>query len=110
NVDTGLISGDYYFVEALLRHLSPPVPDSSATRITAVAGNAGGRKGGRRGVPVKVGGSEPGRIRVALIPRGKTARALGSHGRHLDVAGRGRAELTQPGGTPLRVPVTRRAR
>jgi hypothetical protein len=110
NVDTGLIHGDYYFVEALLRHLSPPEPDSPTTRITALEGNAGVRKGLRRGVRVKVWGSEPGRIRVALIPRRKTARALGRHGRHLDVVGRGHAELAERGWTSIRVPFSRRAR
>jgi hypothetical protein len=110
NVDTGLIHGDYYFVEALLRHLSPPEPDSPTTRITALEGKAGVRKGLHRGVRVKVWGSEPGRIRAALIPRRKTARALGRHGRRLDVVGRGHAELAQRGWTTIRVPLSRRAK
>ncbi len=110
NVDTGLISGDYYFVEALLRQLSPPPAGSSATRIQVESGSAGVGRALRRGVPVRVWGSEPGRIRTALIPRHGTARAFGRHGRHLDVVGRAEAQLTHAGWTTVRVPISRRAR
>jgi hypothetical protein len=94
--DTGLVFGDYYFIEALLRHQSPPrQPDDPELGITArrVAG----------GAQARVHSDEPGRVRAALLARRGTARRLGLDTASSGVLGRGRARLYGAGDTALRL-------
>src|SRR5262249_12234396 len=82
NFDTGVIEGDYYFSEALVRHLDSPDP-AAGPRVspTATASPDGS------GVDVTLTASEPGAVSAALVPDPATARRLGRAGRGLDVAG-----------------------
>jgi len=106
--DTGLAFGDYYFVEALLRHISPPSPpDSPALEVTAT--KRGRRVHGARadGLRATVSSEEPGRVRAALLFRGAAARRLDLSG--AGVIGHGRARLEEAGEVGLRVRIARRA-
>jgi unsaturated chondroitin disaccharide hydrolase len=103
NYDTGLVFGDYYFIEALLRYGSPPEPPAgpqlgvSARRVGA-------------GLRVRVRSDQPGRVRAALIARRGTARKLRLGSAPSGVLARGQARLREPGRTRLRVRVAPRAR
>jgi unsaturated chondroitin disaccharide hydrolase len=101
--DTGLVFGDYYFVEALLRYRSPPQPPDTPeleVRLRWV-GN---------GLRAHIRSDEPGRITAALLAGRGIARRLESRTARSGVIGRGRARLEAPGETSLRMPLTRRTR
>jgi hypothetical protein len=98
NFDTGVIEGDYYFTEALVRHVDPPDP-AVGPHLEAVA--TASADGG--GVDVTATGSEPGAVSAALVPDPATARRLGRAGRRLEVAGRGSATLATAGSASFHV-------
>ena len=94
--DTGLSFGDYYLLESLLRHRTPPRPPS-APAIEIRVSHA------RERPRVRVGSDEPGRIRAALLARRATARGLGLHGGRSGILARGRGRLEAPGTTRVRM-------
>ena len=101
--DTGLVFGDYYFVEALLRHQAPPQPPDTPeldVRLLRVGDE----------LRARVESDQPGRIRAALLARRGTARKLGLTTRRSGVIGHGHGRVRRPGGTWLRVRVERGAR
>jgi len=101
--DRGLVFGDYYFIEALLRQLSPPDPPA-ARKLAVRARWAGGEPRAR------VRSDQAGRVRAALLARRGVARKLGLHSAHSGVLGRGHARLRQPGWTTLPMRLTPRAK
>jgi hypothetical protein len=103
NYDTGLVFGDYYFIEALLRQLSPPDPPA-APKLTVRARRAGDE------LRARMRSDQAGRIRAALLARHGTARKLGLDHAGSGVLGRGDARLRQPGRTTLRIRLTPWAR
>ena len=99
--DTGLVFGDYYFIEALLRHQSPPrQPDTPELDVRARW--TGGD------VRARVRSDEAGTIRAALLAGRGTARRLELDGARSAVLGRSRARLVAPGTARLRIDPRRR--
>jgi unsaturated chondroitin disaccharide hydrolase len=101
--DTGLVFGDYYFLEALLRYRSTPQPPDSPELDIRL----------RRfddELRADVESDEPGRIRAALLARRGTARKLGLRTSRSGVIGHAHGRLRQPGGTGLRVRIEGGAR
>jgi unsaturated chondroitin disaccharide hydrolase len=101
--DTGLVFGDFYFVEALLRYRSPPQPPDIPeldVRLRRVGDE----------LRAHVESDDPGRIRAALMTRRGTARKLGLRSSRSGLIGHGAARLRQPGGTRLRVRIEPGAR
>ena len=102
NFDTGLAFGDYYFVEALGRYLSPPgVLDEPAVEVE-------GPRGGNS-LRVEVTADEPGRVEAALLAGPATARKLDMNNLRSAVLGRGRADLADGGDAELALRLTARA-
>jgi unsaturated chondroitin disaccharide hydrolase len=102
NFDTGLAFGDYYFVEALGRYLSPPrPPDESTIEVRRLHG-ANGRR-------VEVAADEPGRVEAALLAGPATARKLDLDNLRSAVLGRGNANLGDAGEAELALRLTARA-
>jgi hypothetical protein len=96
NFDTGLAFGDYYFVEALGRFLSPPrAPDEPTIEVRRLHA-ANGRR-------VEVAADEPGRVKAALLAGRATARKLDLDNLRSAVLARGSARLEEPGKTVLRL-------
>jgi unsaturated chondroitin disaccharide hydrolase len=104
NFDTGLSFGDYYFVEALLRHRSPPLPPDEPSLEVRV-GN--GEPAGRR-LRATVEAGEAGVVKAALLARPGAARKLDLRSSGSGILGRGRARLEAPGEAVLRVRIDRR--
>jgi unsaturated chondroitin disaccharide hydrolase len=101
--DTGLVFGDYYFLEALLRYRSPPhPPDTSELDVRL-------RRHGDQ-LRAHVESDEPGRFRAALLARRGTARKLGLRTSRSGVIGHARGRVRQPGGTGPRVRIERGVR
>jgi hypothetical protein len=96
NFDTGLAFGDYYFVEALGRFLSPPRPPDEPTIEVRRLHAANGRR-------VEVAADEPGRVKAALLAGPATARKLDLDNLRSAVLARGSARLEEPGKTALRL-------
>lgn len=92
--DTGLVFGDYYFIEALLRHRSPPAPEPAPELDVAV-------KDGR--LRATVSSDEAGSVKAALLARRATARKLDLRTAGSSVLGRGRLRLDGPGDVALRL-------
>jgi unsaturated chondroitin disaccharide hydrolase len=102
NYDTGLVFGDHYFIEALLRYQSPPQPpDAAQLEVTA-------RRSGDT-LRARVRSDRPGRIRAALLVRRGAARKLGLESARSGVLARGRRRLREPGRTTLRIRLAPRA-
>jgi unsaturated chondroitin disaccharide hydrolase len=102
NFDTGLAFGDYYFVEALGRYLSPPrPPDQSTVEVRSLHGADGSR--------VEVTADEPGRVEAALLARPATARKLDLDNLRSAVLGRARADVGDAGEAQLTLRLTARA-
>jgi len=102
--DTGLSFGDYYFVEALSRYLSPP----RAVRgpRVEIRPRSAALDGRRLRVTVETG--ESGRVSGALLAGRRTARRLGLRSARSAVLGHGNARLGQAGTAVLRVRLGRR--
>jgi unsaturated chondroitin disaccharide hydrolase len=96
NFDTGLAFGDYYFLEALGRYLSPPRPPDEHTIEVRRLHAANGRR-------VEVAADEPGRVKAALLAGRPTARKLDLDNLRSAVLARGSARLEEPGKTALRL-------
>jgi unsaturated chondroitin disaccharide hydrolase len=94
--DTGLVFGDYYFIEALLRHRSPPRPPDTP-ELDVRARWTGGE------VRARVRSDETGTIRAALLAGRGTARRLELDDARSAVLGRSRARLAEPGTAGLRI-------
>jgi unsaturated chondroitin disaccharide hydrolase len=101
NYDTGLVFGDHYFIEALLRYQSPPQPPVEPQLSVQVR-----RSDGR--LVAQVQSDHSGRARAVLLARGGAARRLGLESSRFGVLGRGHARLRQPGGRTLRIRLKRR--
>jgi unsaturated chondroitin disaccharide hydrolase len=102
NFDTGLSFGDYYFLEALLRHRTPPAPVSGPELDVELADE--------RPLMATVSSDQPGVARAALLARRPLARGLGLRSAHSAVLDRGRARLDGSGEAPLRLELSRRVR
>jgi hypothetical protein len=102
NFDTGLVFGDYYFVEALGRYLSPPRPPDEPTIKVRRLHAANGRR-------VEVAAVEPGRVEAAVLARPATARKLDLDSLRSAVLGRGRANIGNAGEAEVVLRLTRRA-
>ena len=94
--DTGLVFGDYYFIEALLRHRSLPRPPDTP-KLDVRARWTGGE------VRARVRSNEAGTIRAALLAGRGTARRLELDDARSAVLGRSRARLVEPGTARLRI-------
>jgi hypothetical protein len=102
NFDTGLAFGDYYFVEALGRYLSPPRPPDEPTIDVRRLHGADGRR-------VEVAAGEPGRVEAVLLARRATAAKLDLDHLRSAVLGRGRADVRDSGEAQLTLRLTARA-
>jgi unsaturated chondroitin disaccharide hydrolase len=100
--DTGLVFGDHYFIEALLRRQSPPQPpDPAQLEVRA-------RRSGDR-LHARVRSDRPGRVRAALVARRGVARKLQLESARSGVLARGHARLREHGRTTLRMRLAPRA-
>jgi hypothetical protein len=107
--DTGLIFGDYYFIEALRRYERPPRTLAHPLKIkVSPRRNHLGKN--LYSLRTTVCTTTPGRIRAALLPRRDTARALGYTPGTSAVIGRAGATATRAGCMRLRIRLERRAR
>jgi unsaturated chondroitin disaccharide hydrolase len=96
NFDTGLAFGDYYFVEALGRYLSPPaVPGQPAVEVE--------RPHGANSLRVEIAAEEPGRVEAALLATPASARKLDLSNLRSAVLARGSGRLEEPGKAALRL-------
>jgi unsaturated chondroitin disaccharide hydrolase len=116
NYDTGLIYGDYFFLQALLRYRAlraaetgkpPPQPKPPPARplrvsLSGLAKPRRLRRALRRGVKVTVRLSAPGRLSGALFRRGRS-------GKRVRVA-RGHAKPLRAGGARVTLRFTRKWR
>jgi unsaturated chondroitin disaccharide hydrolase len=109
NFDTGLVFGDYYFVEALLRYGSPPEPPYTPSLEVRARGGARLARSPRAAHRFTVRSDEAGEVEAALFARRGTARRLGLKGPPAGILGRGSVELRQPGETTLDVRLKPRA-
>lgn len=92
SADTGLVFGDHYFIEALLRYPTPP-PRDPAPRLDVEANDERLR--------VTVGSDGAGEVEAAVLARRPLARRLDLARAKSAVLGRGRARLGEAGETTL---------